>query len=147
MLPGFAWVGKYSALVADSKTGKSTALAHGLAAQVRQEPFLGAVPKPGRVAVMEEMGAGWLRTWIASHGVEEADIDFLDAADYAALREYVEERRPVLLVVDTLAALARVNRVDENAQKDMGLLNGTLLAISRTGVSTLAFHHTNRRGE
>ena len=147
LLPGLAWKGRYSALVADSKTGKSTLLAQALAGQALQREFLGAVPAPGRVAIMEEMGAAWMRTWISAHGVVTADVDFLDRASYADLLDYVRERQPVLLVVDTLSMLATANRADENAQKDMQLLNGTLLTVAREhGVAALAFHHTNRAG-
>lgn len=144
ILPLLAWMAMLSCCVADSKIGKTTMLAHALAALARRERFLGGVPREGRVGVLTEMAAGWLKTWIAEHGVETADVDFLSPCRYEDLTGYVQERRPMLLVVDTLVALGTSNRADENSANDMRTLANVLRG---SGCAGLAFHHTNRQGE
>ena len=151
VLPGLAWRGRYSALVADSKVGKTAITSHALACALRRDPFLDTVPGAERIGVMQEMGADLMKALLTAHHVERQHavdrIDFLDRASYVDLRAYIEERKPNLLVVDTLSMLAAANRADENNQKDMQLLNAVLLVACREhGVSVLVVHHENRSG-
>ena len=145
ILPLLAWEARLSVLVGDSKSGKTTLLADAIGCALMGREFLGTMPdQPGRIAIVQEMGAESMRAWIARHGVTEADIDFVDVVAYADLVAYLEARRPALTVVDTLAALAAANRADENAAGDMRLLANVLRS---TGSAGLVVHHENKSGQ
>ena len=143
LLPGLAWKGCLSLLTADSKAGKSTLLSQALAAAVLGREFLGYVPEIGRVGVIEEMGAAWLKAWISEYGVGDADIDFVQPATYPELESYLREREPDLFIVDTLVHLATFNAADENSATDMRRLANVL---RDTGGGALVLHHENRQG-
>ena len=143
LLPGLAWKGCLSLLTADSKAGKSTLLSQALAAAVLGREFLGDVPEIGRVGVIEEMGAAWLKAWITEYGVGDADIDFVQPATYPELESYLREREPDLFIVDTLVHLATFNAADENSATDMRRLANVL---RDTGGGALVLHHENRQG-
>ena len=145
ILPGLAWEGESSILVGDSKSGKSTLLTQSLAAMARARDFLGSPTGAGRVAILEEMGAGRLKGWLQDRGVEAwSGIDFLEQCSYVALRGYLEERRPLLLVIDTLALFSTLNDADENGANDMRRLS---LQCKASGASVLVVHHENRQGD
>ena len=140
VLPGLAWRGEFTLLVGDSKAGKTTLIAHALGAALRGESFLGEVPNVGgRIAYMSEMTPQRTKGWIAAHGVEWADVDFLPPVGFVQLVEYLEERKPALLIVDTLIAFGTAARSDENSANDMRALANVLLG---SGTTCLASHHS-----
>ena len=68
LIPALAWEAKVTFWFSDSKLGKSTLLAQGLAAARNGDEFLdGVAKKLTRIAVMEEMGAAVLKRWIVDH--------------------------------------------------------------------------------
>ena len=141
VLPGLAWRRRLSVLVGGPKLGKTTLVAQALAAQQQGIDFLGAPTGLGRVAIVDEMGAEWVKSWIARHGVEKADIDFLPPCKLTALCDYLKHREPALLVVDTLIAFAAANGSDENSSNDIR----SLMAVVRSsGAAVLLTHHTRR---
>ena len=145
ILPGLAWEGESSILVGDSKTGKSTLMSQALASMALGREFLGSPVGTGRVGILEEMGANRLKGWLEERGVKQwSDVDFLEPCNFADLRAYLGERKPRLLVIDTLALLATLNQVDENAAADMRTL---ALHCKAHGGAVLVIHHENRQGE
>ena len=140
VLPGLAWRGEFTLLVGDSKAGKTTLIAHALGAALRGESFLGQVPNlGGRIAYMSEMTPQRTKGWIAAHGVAWADVDFLPPVGFVQLVEYLGERNPALLIVDTLIAFGTAARSDENSANDMRALANVLLG---SGTTCLASHHS-----
>ena len=142
VLPGLAWKGMLSMLVADAKSGKSTLLSQGIASMLQGRAFLQQRCAPGRVAVVEEMALPFFWTWLQRYGcTDDVDLDLIGACRLADLLSYIDERQPTLLVIDTLIALAANNQKGENNSNEMRELSG---ALQRRGVACLILHHTKK---
>ena len=142
VLPGLAWKGMLSMLVADAKTGKTTLVAQAIACMLQGAPFLQQRCAPGRVAVVEEMALPFYWTWLQRYGcTDDVDLDLIGACRLADLLSYIDERQPALLVIDTLIALAANNQKGENSSNEMRELSG---ALQRRGVACLILHHTKK---
>ena len=140
VIPWLAWRGEMSLLVATEKDGKTTLLTQAVYSAITGGYFLGepTALDGARIAYMTEMGAGRTKRWIAERGVEDADVDFLRPCGYDELEAYIRERRPGLLVTDTLIAFGTSNRADENNANDMRRLANMLRA---TGTTAITSHH------
>lgn len=140
VIPWLAWRGEMSLLVATEKDGKTTLLTQAVFAAITGGYFLGQPTdlRGERIAYMTEMGAGRTKRWISERGVEAADVDFLRPCGYDELESYIRERKPALLVTDTLIAFGTSNRADENNANDMRRLANMLRA---TGTTSITSHH------
>ena len=142
VLPGLAWRGMLSMLVADAKAGKTTLVAQAIACMLTGAPFLQQRCAPGRVAVVEEMALPFYWTWLQRYGcTDDVDLDLIGACRLADLLAYIDERQPALLVIDTLISLAANNQKGENSSNEMRELSG---ALQRRGASCLILHHTKK---
>jgi hypothetical protein len=65
--------------------------------------------------------------------------------DLAALLALAEERRPVLIVVDTLAAAS--SGLDENSSQDMSRIAKAMRSLARFGAAVLLVHHSPKAGD
>jgi len=73
-------------------------------------------------------------------GATDAQTD-----DMAALLQHVEEHRPSLIVVDTLAA--SISGLDENAAKDMDRIVKAMRGLTRFGAAVVIVHHSPKSGD
>jgi hypothetical protein len=148
LVEGLLPSGGLSILVAKPKVGKST-LARGLALAVsRGKDFLGRKTTKGPVAylALEEKGQEVVRHF---RDLEATPADELlvhagpaPANAVAELRRFAEEKRPVLIIVDTLFRLARVRAGQGDDYAAMTAALDPILALAReTGAHTLLLHH------
>ena len=143
--------GGVSVLAGKPKAGKST-LARAFAVSVAQGvAFLGRAVSQGAVVYLAfEDKRAELRRYFAAMGAREDDpIDFLvgTAPDEIVRRvdALARERRPALIIVDTLARFARVRDLNDYAEVTRAL--EPILAIAReTGAHVLLVHHAKKGG-
>ena len=65
--------------------------------------------------------------------------------DMARLLQLAEERRPSLIVVDTLAA--SISGLDENAAKDMNKIVAAMRSLAQFGAAVIVVHHSPKSGD
>jgi hypothetical protein len=149
LLEGILPSGGFSTVVGKPKAGKST-WARNLSLKVgRGESFMGRDTEPGGVVylALEEK-----RSEVKNHfkkmgalGDEEVYIYASTAPADALLqiRKVVEEKRPVLLIIDPLFRLARVKDGNDYIQVTNAL--EPLLSLAReTGTHVLVVHHAGK---
>lgn len=142
--------GGVSLLAAKPKTGKST-LARQLALCVaRGIDFLGRPTTPGLVIylALEEREAD-VRDHFEMMGVSPDDRIMICAAPVpdmiSAFRATMEDKRPVLIFVDTLARLARIKDFNNYGETTAAL--EPILAIAREiNAHICLIHHGNKKG-
>jgi hypothetical protein len=121
-------------------------------------PWQGRKVKRGPVVYIAAEG-GWtlrdrIEAWEIEHGITVSDEDFHlleapvsmgDAATVVAFSAFIEEKAPLLVVIDTLSACAA--GLKENANEDMATFVRHMKAISKTSRATsIAIHHNNKSG-
>ena len=139
-----------SLLVSPPKAGKSS-LARNLARCVALgHPFLGRPVLQGPVVYMalEEMEADVQEHFLKMGLPDAAPIAFVFQREpeeaLKKLEEMIEDERPVLVVVDTLAHLLRVRDLNDYAEVTRRMQ--PLLALTRQSKAHLLFLHHSRKG-
>ncbi len=149
LVDGLLPVAGMSLSVARPKTGKST-LARALAVAVCQgRPFLGRGVRQGPVLLISLEDR--LRD-VARHlrrlGLRPEDplLVASEKTDLRQVRSWVEEHRPVLVVVDTIGRLVRMREVSEYGQV-LEALDGLLALARQSGAHLHLLHHSPKGGD
>ncbi|MFN6954550.1 MAG: AAA family ATPase [Acetobacteraceae bacterium] len=160
VVKGLLAPGQVGCIFGQPGAGKSVLAPH-LAYRVAQgRPVFGHRTKQGAVfyvAAEDEAGmrqrvnALRLRNGDAADLYLIAGVSALVAAgeaptpDLAALLALAEERRPVLIVVDTLAAAS--SGLDENSSQDMSRIAKAMRSLARFGAAVLLVHQSPKAGD
>jgi hypothetical protein len=141
--------GGFSLLAGKPKVGKST-LARQLALAVaRGEAFLGRAVQKGPVVYLPlEEKRSEVRRHFAAMGAEGPEEIYVLGADaspeiFSQLEPLVEDKKPVLLIIDPLFRLARVKDGNDYAQMTRALEPFLDLA-RKSGTHLLCAHHINK---
>ena len=140
VIPGLAWPGAVSLLVAGPKWGKTTLLAHGCAAALGGQPFIGETGEKltGPILYYSEMPVPMLRSWIGRHvGAARPPLYAGRVAHLAAMQGDAARYRPGIIIVDSFVeALKRWDpRSDEWKAGDVRLWFASLRELAgRAGV-------------
>ena len=145
MLP----VSGFSMMVAKPKVGKSTTVQCLAAAVVQGKPFLGRAVQQGRVAyvALEEKRSEVLRHFRQMDLPKSAPLDIhtepAPAQALTRLREYIEEQKPALVIIDPLFLFVRFK--DGNAYAEAVNQLDPVRALAReTGCHILVTHHAKK---
>jgi len=149
LLQGLLVVGTVSAVVAKPKVGKST-FARNLALAVSAgEDFLGLHTRRGKVIYLAlEERAEDLKADFRALGASGNEPIYIHAAHapqdaMSDLVQLVREHMPVLVIIDPLFRLAKIN--DENAYAETYRALGPLIDIAReSGTHILLTHHAGK---
>ena len=137
--------GCVSIVASKPKVGKST-LARNLALSIaRGEPFLGWPVKRGPVLylALEERGEDVAADFRAMGADGSEDIQIADSATVLDVVSILQDKRPVLVVVDPLFLLVRIQ--DANAYAETYQALGPLIDVARqTGTHILCLHHSSK---
>jgi hypothetical protein len=137
--------GTASIAASKPKVGKST-LGRNLALAVaRGESFLGLPVKRGPVLyfALEERAEDVAADFRAMGADGSEDIQIADAASVLEMVTILQDKKPVLLVVDPLFRLVRVR--DGNSYSEIYAALGPLIDIARkTGTHILCLHHSSK---
>lgn len=141
--------GGLSLLAAKPKTGKST-LARQLALAVaRGDEFLGKKTETGLVIYLafEERRADVRNHFLKMGATGEENLKIFagmaPADGLTQLRRTAESEKPSLIIVDTLARLARIKDMNDYSQTTLGL--EPFLALAReVGTHVLLLHHAKK---
>jgi hypothetical protein len=144
----------FGAIVGKPGAGKSL-LAPYLGHRInRGEPVFGRKTKPSTVLYLAvEDPHGMTQRVSALRGVYEKAPGFflvtslrnlLDNADRAALIELIKERRPDVIIIDTLAR--GFPGIDENSAAEMSKVVETCRGLTRGGAAVLIVHHNAKAG-
>lgn len=148
VVPRLAWRGRVTLLAAREKDGKSTVAGAAAAAVTRGAPFLDgkALRGPVVIAGLEEhpseiarrlvdFGADPNIVHIATHKLSDPVME---------LETAVERIRPVLVIVDTLSAIAE-GKLDDGSAKAWQPLMAALTRIARDfDCAVLIIHHSRK---
>jgi hypothetical protein len=145
VLQGRLAAGSVSIIASKPKCGKST-LARNLALAVaRGESFLGWPVKHGAVLylALEERAEDVVADFRAMGATGSEDIQIADAGTIPNVLAILQDKKPVLLVVDPLFRLVRIQ--DGNAYAETYSALGPLIDIARqTGTHILCLHHSSK---
>jgi len=139
-----------SLFAAKPKTGKSTLIRQLALAVARGEDFLGRKTKQGGVIylALEERRAD-VRSHFRQMGATEEDTNLKIFAGMAPeegtrkVRTTLEVERPLLIIVDTMARLARIGDLNDYSQVIRGL--EPFLAMAReVGTHVCLLHHSKK---
>ncbi len=118
------------------------------------EPAFAMRAKPGRVFYVAVEDAHGMRNRIAALAIRQghaplfqmvegvADIFAEDSADLEALAEAVEEQRPALIFIDTLAMA--FPGLEENDAKGMGRVVAVCRQLTEHGAAVVLIHHDTK---
>lgn len=148
--------GEATLLIADGGAGKSFfALALSLAV-AGGEPFLGNTVKRGRVMYVDEEGSPALALQrlqqLGATMSQKRNLDYLNFEGVDLVRhpdrliEDVHMTKPILVVIDSHAKVARMG--EENSNNEMGRVwdDGFLKLARDTSAAVLVIHHTSAYG-
>ena len=151
VVPRLAWSGRVSLLAAREKAGKSTLATAAAAAVTQGGLWLGEPAGSGRVLWLglEEHLADLASRCVAWGTDPERFLivdSLLTAGDpLVVLRTMVEDIRPALLVVDTLAALVMSLNPDPGSSSAWVPIMGALARIAReTDTAVILLHHARK---
>jgi hypothetical protein len=145
LLAGRLVAGSVSIIASKPKCGKST-LARNLALAVaRGESFLGWHVKQGAVLylALEERSEDVAADFRAMGADGSEDIQIADAGTALDVVAILQERKPVLLVVDPLFRLVRIQDGNSYAET-YGALGPLIDAARGTGTHILCLHHSSK---
>jgi hypothetical protein len=144
---------------APKRSGKTTLICHMVAATLTGSPFLGKPTRKGAVVMLSEQGGSSLREAFALAGLLEADDFYLTTIGRTARHEWPDvvaeavafavSKGAVLLIVDTLTAVARVRGDDENSSgRALEVIEPLLVAADEHKIGIIgAFHDRKSGGE
>lgn len=157
VVKGLIAAGQVGCIFGQPGAGKSVVAPHLAYAVAQGRRAFGQRTKPGAVFyVCAEDEAGMRQRVAALRKRHGAAPDFhlvagvsnllADATgDLHRLQQLVEEHRPALIVVDTLAAAAP--GLDENASGEMSRVVEAMHALARHGAAVLLVHHSPKSGD
>jgi hypothetical protein len=141
--------GTVSTVTAKPKVGKSTFARNLCLAVARGEPFLGMATRQGGVVYLAlEERPEEIRADFEALGADGMEPIWIHAAPtpaegMAALIDMIRERKPRLVVIDTLFRLARVR--DASAYAEVSNAMEPLINIAReTGTHIMVLHHASK---
>jgi hypothetical protein len=151
VIPRIAWIGRSVLFAGRDKSGKSTLISAGASALSAGKPFLGEHTTARDVMwwAGEEAESDYARRF-HDFGADPDRIVVLTEADTPhGLRDLVDEVerwRPAVLVLDTLPALARIERVtDPNDSTAWTRLVAPLTAVAhRSDTAVVLLHHSKK---
>jgi hypothetical protein len=146
-IPRLAWPGRVTLLAAPEKLGKSTLTTAAAAAMSRGELWLGSATTAGSVLWATEEHVMDVARRMHDFGADpEAVIVMQWQADpIAEIRAEVEARRPALVVIDTLAAIAEHARPESGSASQWSAIMRPLVRMAREcEVALLILHHSRR---
>lgn len=149
VVPFLVWEARSTLFAAREKGGKSTLAAFAAARLSRGDDFMGTACERGATVVFGlEQFLGDTARQLRDFGADPALVWLVKAASpgvagrLAALRRYVEEKRPALAIVDSLLAWVRGEDLDANNATDMEPVLGALTELAHeTGVGVLVLAH------
>ena len=147
VIPKMAWAGRTSLLAAEEKLGKSTLLTAAAAEVSRGGEFLGRSLEPGAVLWFAEEHVGDVARRAADFGADPDRVTLAQwrtdpVAEVVALAEKLEPR---LLIVDTLADIARVVSPESGSASQWSRVVRPIVDVSRrVGCATVISHHARR---
>lgn len=145
VLQGRLVAGSVSIVASKPKVGKST-LARNLALAVaRGESFLGWPVKQGAVLylALEERCEDVATDFRAMGATGSEDIQIADAGTVLDVVTILQDKKPVLLVVDPLFRLVRIQDGNSYAET-YGALGPLIDAARETGTHILCLHHSSK---
>lgn len=147
-LPSLAWAGRLSVLAAREKEGKSTLASSGASAVASGRTFLGQATIEGLVVwvALEEHPADVVQRF-TRFDANPSQVVIAEKLK-APLKEIecaARELRPVLIVIDTLAALAADLVRDPSSSSEWTKVMSRLARIAReTDTAVLVLHHSRK---
>jgi hypothetical protein len=142
---------------APKRSGKTTFICHMVAAILTGSPFLGKPTKRGSVVMLSEQGGSSLREALAGAGLLDADDFHITTIGRTARHEWPDvvkeavafcvSKSTVLLIVDTLTAVARVRGDDENSSgRALEVLEPLLIAADEHKIGVIGSFHDRKSG-
>jgi hypothetical protein len=153
---GFLASGQVTMLAGDSFAGKSTLVTGLLAAMARGDRFLGRATRCGTALLLSEetdqqlaARAHRFETLGSAHGVLTrtdgiAECGWEELIEHATAHALARDHG--LLVIDTFAGLARLEKDDENDAGAVTKRLRPLVVAGGKGLAVLLLHHTNKWG-
>lgn len=139
------------------RAGKTTFVCHIVAAILTGESFLGGATKRGAVVMVSEQGGSSFREALEGAGLLEADDFYLTTIRHTAHLPWPEivaeavafakQVGAVLLIVDTLPAVAQVRGDDENSSgRALEIMEPLLIAADEHQIGVLVTFHDRKSG-
>ena len=145
LLAGRLVAGSVSIIASKPKCGKSTFARNLSLAVARGESFLGWPVKQGAVLylALEERAEDVAADFRAMGADGSEDIQIGDSAAVMDVLSILQDKKPVLLVVDPLFRLVRIQ--DGNSYAETYAALGPLIDVARqTGAHILCLHHSSK---
>lgn len=148
VVPRLAWRGRVTLLAAREKDGKSTIAGAAAAAVTCGATFLDGVALCGPVVLAGfEEHASDIVTRLVRFGTDPNALHFatqINADPVIELKAAVERIRPVLVIVDTLSAIAQ-GKLDDGSAKAWQPLMAALTGLARDfDCAVLIIHHSRK---
>ena len=148
VVPGLAWRGRVTLLAAREKDGKSTVAGAAAAAVTRGATFLDGIAMRGVVVLagLEEHPSEIARR-LVDFGADPGMVHIATRIEFSPLPELseaVERIRPVLVIVDTLSAIAE-GKLEDGSAKAWQPLMAALTKLARDfDCAVLIIHHSRK---
>jgi hypothetical protein len=148
VVPRLAWRGRVTLLAAREKDGKSTLAGAGAAAVTRGAPFLDGVALQGTVVLAGfEEHPTEIATRLVQFKASPSEISIgthIVSDPVTELEAAVAQIRPVLVIVDTLSAIAQ-GKIDDGSAKGWQPLMAALTKLAREfNCAVLIIHHSRK---
>lgn len=151
VVPRLAWGERVTMLSAREKRGKSTLVAHGVAAASHGRAFLGEDTPIGKTLWVYYEGhkADVARTLATAHAnPDRVRIAKGRAGEWGPLVELIGAEQPALVVIDTLASFAAGTLVKEfsRAEQWTPVMNGFAQRAQELHCAVVLIHHDKKTG-
>jgi AAA domain-containing protein len=148
VVPRIAWRGRVTLLAAREKDGKSTFAGASAAAVTRGETFLDGVALQGTVVLagLEEHPTE-IATRLVDFNADPGEVyiaTHIESNPVAELEEVVARIKPVLVIVDTLAAIAEGKLEDGSAKAWQPLMTALTRLARELNCAVLIIHHARK---
>ena len=147
VVPKIAWPGRVTVLAAREKAGKSTLAGAAAAKVTRGERFLGLATTPGVVLWATEEHTQDVARRLSGFGADPDKLYVMvwrhDAL--AEIRADAQRLRPILVVIDTLAAVAEAVAPESGSSSQWAKVMRPLVRIARdTDCALVILHHATK---
>lgn len=151
VVPRLAWSGRSTLLAAREKSGKSTLVGYVTAQVTRGATFLDEPCEKGNVLLvgLEEFIGDAARR-LHDFKADPERVSIMDSfrgdpdARPREIREQIEILKPVLVIVDSLAAYAHGRGIDENDAAMASIVQPLTDIAHETGTAMVVVHHANK---